>query len=94
MDVVANREVLADLVAVAQAADNMGVNRLAFLTVLMTRILAEVPPEIKLPGAQDGAIGARASLNLGVMLVALSGRVRLREGALRSTEEILTRAAQ
>lgn len=59
---------------VAQAADNMGVNRLAFLTVLMSRILAEVPPEIKLPGAQDGAIGARASLNLGVMLVALSGQ--------------------
>lgn len=59
---------------VAQAADNMGVSRLAFLVVLLSRVLAEVPPEIKIPGAEDGAIGARAAINLGVMLVALSGQ--------------------
>lgn len=59
---------------VAQAADSMGRNRLALLGVLLARVLAEVDPEICLPGVRDGAIGSRASLNLGVALVGSSGQ--------------------
>jgi hypothetical protein len=59
---------------VAQAADALGRNRLALLSVLLTRILAEVDPGVALPGVQDGAIGSRAPLNLGVALVGSSGQ--------------------
>lgn len=59
---------------IAQAADSMGRNRLALLSVTLTRVLAEVDPEVCLPGVQDGAIGTRAALNLGVALVGASGQ--------------------
>jgi|GEM_PF-2117623 len=59
---------------IAQAADSMGRNRLALLAVTLTRVLAEVDPEICLPGVEDGAVGNRAALNLGVALVGSSGQ--------------------
>lgn len=59
---------------VAQAADAMGRNRLALLAVTLARILAEVDPTVRLPGVEDGAIGNRAVLNLGVALVGSSGQ--------------------
>lgn len=59
---------------IAQAADSMGRNRLALLAVTLTRVLHEVHPDVKLPGVRDGAIGSRASLNLGVALVGSSGQ--------------------
>lgn len=59
---------------IAQAADSMGRNRLALLSVTLTRILAEVDPSICLPGVEDGAVGNRAALNLGVALVGSSGQ--------------------
>lgn len=59
---------------VAQAADKMGRNRLATLSVLLARILAEAPAGIYLPGAGDGGVGKRAALNLGVALVGSSGQ--------------------
>ena len=59
---------------IAQAADSMGRNRLALLAVTLTRVLAEVDPEVCLPGVEDGAVGNRAALNLGVALVGSSGQ--------------------
>lgn len=59
---------------VAQAADSMGRNRLALLSTLLIRVLGEVPPGICLPGVEDGAVGSRAALNLGVALVGSSGQ--------------------
>lgn len=59
---------------IAQAADSMGRNRLALLAVTLTRILAEVDPHVCLPGVEDGAIGNRAAINLGVALVGSSGQ--------------------
>lgn len=59
---------------IAQAADSMGRNRLALLAVTLARVLAEVDPVVCLPGVQDGAIGSRAALNLGVALVGSSGQ--------------------
>ena len=62
------------LAHVAQAADAMGRNRLAMLATLLARILAEVEPGVCLPGVEDGAVGSRAALNLGVALVGSSGQ--------------------
>ena len=59
---------------IAQAADSLGRNRLAMLAVTLARILAEVDPNVSLPGVRDGAIGTRASINLGVALVGSSGQ--------------------
>lgn len=59
---------------IAQAADSMGRNRLALLAVTLTRILAEADPTVCLPGVEDGAVGNRAALNLGVALVGSSGQ--------------------
>jgi hypothetical protein len=59
---------------VKQAADKMGRNPFALLACLLTRILAEAPAGIYLPGSEDGAIGNRAALNLGVALVGTSGQ--------------------
>jgi hypothetical protein len=59
---------------IAQAADSMGRNRLALLGVTLARILAEVDPTVCLPGVEDGAIGSRAALNLGVAMVGSSGQ--------------------
>lgn len=59
---------------VAQAADCMGRNRLALLSTLLIRVLGETPPGICLPGVEDGAVGSRAALNLGVALVGSSGQ--------------------
>lgn len=62
------------LAHIAQAADAVGRNRLAMLSVVLIRILAEVDPGVYLPGARDGAVGGRAALNLGVALVGSSGQ--------------------
>jgi hypothetical protein len=59
---------------VAQAGDAIGRNRKALLICLLARILAEVPAGVYLPGAEDGGIGKRAALNLGVALVGSSGQ--------------------
>jgi hypothetical protein len=59
---------------IAQAADSMGRNRLGLLAVTLARVLAEVDPHVCLPGVEDGAIGERAALNLGVALVGSSGQ--------------------
>jgi hypothetical protein len=59
---------------VKQAADKMGRNPFALLACLLARILAEAPAGIYLPGSEDGAIGNRAALNLGVALVGTSGQ--------------------
>lgn len=59
---------------IAQAADSMGRNRLALLSVTIARVLAEVHPSVCLPGIEDGAIGSRAALNLGVAMVGSSGQ--------------------
>ena len=59
---------------IAVAADSLGRNRLGLLAMTLARILAEVDPVAKLPGVQDGAIGSRAALNLGVALVGSSGQ--------------------
>lgn len=72
---------------IAQAADCMGRNRLALLAVTLTRVLAEVDPEVCLPGAQDGAIGTRAALNLGVALVGASGQGK--SAFAENSEELL-----
>lgn len=59
---------------VALAADHMGRNRLAMLAVTLARVLAEVDPSVQLPGGEDGFIGSRAALNLGVAMVGSSGQ--------------------
>lgn len=59
---------------IAQAADSIGRNRLALLAVVLTRILVEVDPGVCLPGIQDGAIGSRAPINLGVAMIGASGQ--------------------
>lgn len=59
---------------IAQAADNLGRNRLALLSVLLARVLVEVDPGVCLPGTREGAIGSRAPLNLGVAMVGASGQ--------------------
>jgi hypothetical protein len=62
------------LMHVWTAAAAMGRNPLALLAVILTRVLAEVDPEVCLPGVRDGAIGRRNALNLGVALVGASGQ--------------------
>lgn len=59
---------------IAQAADNLGRNRLAMLAAVLVRVLARVDAGICLAGAQDGSVGSRAALNLGVALVGSSGQ--------------------
>lgn len=62
------------LAHIAQAADNLGRNRLAMLAAVLIRVLARVDAGILLAGAQDGSVGSRAALNLGVALVGSSGQ--------------------
>jgi len=59
---------------VAQAADAVGRNRLALLSLVLVRVLHEAPPGIYLPGVGDGGVGSRTALNLGVALVGSSGQ--------------------
>lgn len=59
---------------IAQAADCIGRNRLAMLAAVLVRILVQVEPRVLLAGAQDGSVGSRAALNLGVVLVGQSGQ--------------------
>ena len=59
---------------IAQAADAIGRNRQAMLAVTIARVLHEVDPIVRLPGTEDGGIGSRAALNLGVALVGSSGQ--------------------
>lgn len=77
---------------VAQAADSMGRNRLALLAVTLTRVLAEVDPHVCLPGVEDGAIGNRAALNLGVALIGASGQGK--SAFSRNSELLLGRSQQ
>jgi len=62
------------LAHVKQAADKLGRNPYAMLATVLARVLAEAPAGIYLPGAEDGGIGKRAALNLGVALVGSSGQ--------------------
>lgn len=59
---------------IAQAADNVGRNRMAMLAAVITRVLVSVDAGICLAGAMDGSVGSRAALNLGVALVGSSGQ--------------------
>jgi hypothetical protein len=59
---------------IALAADSLGRNRLALLAAVLVRILARVDAGICLAGAEDGSVGSRAALNLGVALVGSSGQ--------------------
>lgn len=59
---------------IAQAADNTGRNRLAMLAAVIVRILARVDAGVCLVGSEDGSVGSRAALNLGVALVGSSGQ--------------------
>jgi len=59
---------------IAQAADSLGRNRFALLAAVLIRILARVDAGICLAGAEDGSVGSRAALNLGVALVGSSGQ--------------------
>jgi hypothetical protein len=59
---------------VAQAADAIGRNRNAMLACLLIRILTEAPAGIYLPGVEDGYLGKRAAINLGVAMVGTSGQ--------------------
>jgi hypothetical protein len=59
---------------IAQAGDALGRNRLALLAATLARVLAEVPAGVYLPGSEDGYVGSRAALNLGVALVGSSGQ--------------------
>lgn len=55
------------------AAHSAGRAAMPTLCMVIGRVLAEVPPNVLLPGAQDGAIGMRASLNLALALTGNSG---------------------
>jgi hypothetical protein len=59
---------------IAQAADSLGRNRLALLATTLTRVLVRADAGICLPGVEDGAVGSRAAINLGVALVGTSGQ--------------------
>lgn len=59
---------------IAQAADALGRNRFALLAAVLIRILARVDAGVCLAGAEDGSVGSRAALNLGVALVGSSGQ--------------------
>lgn len=59
---------------IAQAADSVNRNRLAMLAAVLTRILVQVDAGICLAGVEDGSIGPRAALNLGVALVGRPGQ--------------------
>lgn len=59
---------------IAQAADSLGRNRLALLACVLTRVLVQADPGVCLPGVEDGAVGSRAAINLGVALVGSSGQ--------------------
>lgn len=62
------------LAHIAQAADSLGRNRMALLAAVIIRVLASVDAGVCLAGAQDGSVGSRAALNLGVALVGSSGQ--------------------
>jgi len=59
---------------IAQAADSDNQSRMALLTAVIVRILAEVPVGVCLPGNEDGYTRSRSALNLGVTLVGASGQ--------------------
>lgn len=59
---------------IAQAADSVNRNRLAMLAAVLTRILVQTEAGICLAGVEDGSIGPRAALNLGVALVGRPGQ--------------------
>jgi len=59
---------------IKQAAESLNRNPLALLAVTVARVLHEVHPSIHLPGIDDGYIGDKAALNLGVALVGSSGQ--------------------
>lgn len=59
---------------IAQAADSLGRNRLSLLACVLARVLVRADPGVCLPGVEDGAVGSRAAINLGVALVGSSGQ--------------------
>lgn len=59
---------------IALAADAVGRNRLALLALVLARVLHSAPTGVYLPGAREGGVGSRTSLNLGVALVGSSGQ--------------------
>ena len=59
---------------IARAADSLGRNRFAMLAAVLVRILARVDAGVCLVGAEDGSVGGRAPINLGVALVGSSGQ--------------------
>ncbi|HET7327645.1 MAG TPA: bifunctional DNA primase/polymerase [Nocardioidaceae bacterium] len=72
---------------IRDAAYAAGRSPAAMLGTVLGRVLAAVPPSHVLPGAEDGAIGSRASLNLGIVLMGPSGKgksdlSKLSEGVL------------
>lgn len=59
---------------IAQAADSINRNRRAMLAAVLARILVQIDPGVCLAGVEDGSIGSRAALNLGVALVGRPGQ--------------------
>lgn len=62
------------LAHIRRAAHAIGRPGLPMLAFVLARVLAEVGPHVVLPGGMDGAVGRRASLNLGFAFVAGPGR--------------------
>lgn len=58
---------------IRQAAYKSGGNPEALLGAVLARVIAEVPVRYVLPGAEDGGIHSRSSLNLGVALAGFPG---------------------
>lgn len=58
---------------IRQAAYASGRSAMPMLCAVLARVLAEIPPECKLPGAEDGVMGRRSSLNLAFAFTGVSG---------------------
>jgi len=59
---------------IKQVSDYMGRNPYALIAIVLARVLVEAPAGTCLPGAEDGCLGDRAAINLGVALVGSSGQ--------------------
>lgn len=69
------------------AAYAAGLSAMPMLCCVLGRILTEVPPNYVLPGAKDGVVGDRASLNLGWAFVGQSGTGKT--STLQLSQELL-----
>lgn len=72
---------------VERAAHSAGRNSGSVLAAVLARVIAEIPPHHRLPGAEDGVVGSRASLDLAFALVGKSGRGK--SDAERISEQVL-----